>query len=388
MEAKTTKKGFVLEGGGAKGAYQMGVCKAYLESGYVFHGAVGTSIGAINAAMLASNKLDKALELWENISYEDLFEQEFVDVLKRENFATGNITTALKKLVTERGINKTKMKEFLSTYIDEDVVRSSGIEFGLVTLSLSERKPYEIFLEDIPEGKLIDYILASAKLPIFQPHTVDENRFVDGGFINNCPINMLLDAGYDEVIAIRTKGFGLFRRYDKNANVVIIESRDSLGHFLDFSADTTRKNIKKGYCDGLRVLQGLKGESYYLKDVDISEVTAKLFAISEDDLANISDFDLEIFERKRVLFERLIPEIAEYLRLSKDFTYDQLVISMFEFVALRKEIDRFEVYNFAEFRKLIKDTPTPKSTNLLAKVGVDFYARKANFVEKLVKLLI
>ena len=192
MEAKIIKRGFALEGGGAKGAYQMGVLKAYIEAGCEIHGVVGTSIGAINAAMIASGEFDKAVELWETISFDQLFDQEFIDVMKIDNNFPGNITTALRKFITERGINQTKMREYLETYIDENKVRASGIDFGLVTLSISERKPYEIFLCDIPEGKLIDYILASAKLPIFSPYNIDDNRFLDGGFINNCPINMLV----------------------------------------------------------------------------------------------------------------------------------------------------------------------------------------------------
>jgi len=388
MESKQIKRGFALEGGGARGSYQMGVIKAYMEAGCVFHGVVGTSIGAINAAMIASGDFDKALELWENIRLEYLFDQEFIDAMKIDNNFPGNITTAVRKFVIERGINQTKMRQYLETYIDEEKVRASGIDFGLVTYSISERKPYEVFLSDIPKGKLIDYILASSKLPIFSPHLVDDNRFVDGGFINNCPINMLVDAGYDEVIAIRMKGVGIYRRYDKNANVTIIQASEISGHFLDFTADTAKENIKRGYCDGLKVLQGLTGKNYYLQDVDDSMVTKKLFAIKDEDLAQIDYFKKEVYQNKRVLFERVIPELAEYLRLPRHFTYEQFVLEALEFVALKKEIPRFEVYNFAEFCKLIKDTPMPRFETLLTKVGIDYYEKRAFFVEEIVKLLI
>ena len=147
-------------------------------------------------------------------------------------------------------------------------------------------------------------------------------------------------------------------------------------------------NIKRGYCDGLRILQGLIGNHYYLEDVNLQMVTTKLFNIKEEDLAKLSYFKREIHEKKRALFERIIPEIADYLNLGKNFTYEQFVLEILEFIALKKEIARFEVYNFDKFCKLIKNTPMPKSENILTKVGIDFYEKRAIFVEEIAKILI
>lgn len=387
MSKVKQKRGFALEGGGARGAYQMGVCKAYIEAGYEFHGVVGTSIGAINAAMLASGDVDTALELWESISIEQLFDQEFIDALKVDNNFPGNVTTAIKKLIVDRGVDHSKIKEFLASYIDEKKVRASEIDFGLVTFSLSERKSYEVFLSDIPEGKLIDYILASAKLPIFTPLHVDDNRFIDGGIINSCPINMLIDQGYDEIIAVRTKGFGLFRRYDKNANVTLIESDEDLGHFLAFGAQSSKLNIKRGYCDGVKVLKGLAGVNYYLDDFNATLLTEKLFLLTEEALNKLPFLKNSDGSKKRTLFEKKIPDLADYLDLDKNFTYEAFIIGIFEFVAQRKEIERFEVYNFEDFSKLIKTKASPKSESVLSKVGIDFAEKKVEFIEQLVDLL-
>lgn len=56
--------GLALEGGGAKGAYHMGVVKAYFEEGYYFDGVVGTSIGALNGAIIAQGDFELGYELW------------------------------------------------------------------------------------------------------------------------------------------------------------------------------------------------------------------------------------------------------------------------------------------------------------------------------------
>ncbi|MCL2559562.1 MAG: patatin-like phospholipase family protein [Turicibacter sp.] len=389
MSEVRLKRGIALEGGGARGSYHMGVCKAYMEAGYEFHGVVGTSIGAINAAMMAMGEFDTAMSVWETISMDHLFDQELLDALKLDSNFPGNITTALKKLIIDRGVDHSKIRHFLDSYIDEAKIRASGIDFGLVTFSLSERKPYEVFLNEIPDGKLIDYLLASAKLPFLAPHHVDENRFVDGGVINSCPINMLIDQGYDEILAIRTKGFGVFRRYDKSANVTLIEPDETLfGHFLSFDSGIAKQNIKRGYCDGMRAINGLSGSYYYLRDVDTTLTTEKLFLITEEALTEIPFLKSSLVSRRRALFEKLIPELAEYLALDRNFTYADFILACFEFTALRKEIERYEVYPFEAFCKLITSTPTPKSENLLSKVGIDFTEKRAEFIEQLVHLLI
>lgn len=388
MEKTNIKRGFALEGGGAKGSYHMGVLKAYLEAGYEFQGVVGTSIGAINGAMLASGEFEKAFELWETIGVEHLFDQAFLDAVKLDQNFPGNITTALRKLLLDRGIDHSRIKSFLGTYIDEEKVRKSDIDFGLVTYSLSERKAYEVFIEDIPEGKLIDYILASAKLPFFAPLLVDDNRFIDGGVINNCPINMLIDKGYDEIVAVRTKSFGIFKRYDKNANVTMIETDDHLGHVLEFNSENAKANIKRGYCDAVRAIEGLPGSLYYLRHVDGAGMVEKLLTLAQDTLSEMAYFKRETGDLRRFLLEYVLPEIGEYLNLERHFSYEELVAGMLEYVATRKGIDRYEVYDFADFCGLLRDIPLLRSENIFSRVGFDFSERKSILVEQLVMAII
>jgi NTE family protein len=152
---KTTNSGLVLEAGGARGAYQIGVIKALMENGYRFNGFVGTSIGAINAAMLAQGDFDKALEFWANITMEDIFDLDaqlllqFVDYknIKPNIKLPFKITKALFKTIKNGGINTSKMRDLLERYIDEDKIRKSGNDFGLVTLSIYDSKPHKIIIE-------------------------------------------------------------------------------------------------------------------------------------------------------------------------------------------------------------------------------------------------
>jgi len=64
----SVRRGLVLEGGGAKGAYAFGALLALAESGLTFHSIAGTSVGALNAALFASGELAYGRRFWENLS--------------------------------------------------------------------------------------------------------------------------------------------------------------------------------------------------------------------------------------------------------------------------------------------------------------------------------
>ena len=77
MEPKldlTKEYGLVLEGGGAKGAYQIGAWRALKEAGVKIKGVSGTSVGALNGALICMDDLEKAEKLWANISYSQVMD--------------------------------------------------------------------------------------------------------------------------------------------------------------------------------------------------------------------------------------------------------------------------------------------------------------------------
>ena len=71
-----------LEGGGAKGAYEVGVWKALDEAGVQFDAVAGTSVGALNGAMMVMGELEQAIRLWENIKFSQVFDADDVQMKK------------------------------------------------------------------------------------------------------------------------------------------------------------------------------------------------------------------------------------------------------------------------------------------------------------------
>jgi len=259
-------RGLVLEGGGARGAYQIGMVKAMYENGYSFDGFVGTSIGSINAAMLAQGDFENALELWMNISMEQVFDEDDLPILKLADIKDiKDIKPKLKqllkdgrsilaKIVHNRGIHTERMKGLLGKYIDEEKIRGSGKDFGLVAFSVSERKAYELMLDEIPNGQLINYVMASSSVPGFHLETIEGNTFIDGGVYNNCPSNLLVEKGYNEIIAVRiTKIHSL--HWTDDPRVRTIAPSGDLGNILLFTHENCAAKLELGYNDGLKFIR-------------------------------------------------------------------------------------------------------------------------------------
>jgi len=330
-------RGLAFEGGGAKGAYQIGVVKALLEKGYKFDGFVGTSMGAVNAAVIAQGDFDKAIELWMNISIVKIFERD----------------------------------AFLEKYIDEEKIRESGSDFGLVTISLSDRKPYELMLKDIPHGQLVSYVMASASLPVFGTETIDEKKYIDGAFYNNCPVNLLMEKGYDEIIVIRTNALGVFRRID-DPRVTLITPKVDLGNTMLFTHENIAENLKFGYYDGLRFSENLRGSLYYILPVDADKFNLRVMSLPDSVMIEAGKLlGIRGMEAKRMFFEKIIPQLGAFMKLDKKFDYVDFVIALLEFSAEHYKIERLYIYDYDELRSLVKsanETEKIKEPHVLSRI--------------------
>ncbi len=352
--------GLVLEGGGAKGAYHIGVYRALLEEGIEVGGVVGTSIGAINGAMIAQGDHEKCSDLWKNVTYSmvmDVDDREIEKLMSlkpsKENFAF--VGEQIKRLVGDRGFDITPLKDLLKEYIDEEKARTSGLDFGIVTVNLSELKPVYIFLEDIPDGELCQYLLASAYLPIFKAEKLGGKRYIDGGFYDNLPYRMLVEKGYKKLILVRTNAVGITRKIDlEEEETITISPSGELGNLMEFDQVRAQENIKMGYYDGLRAFRNLKGHKYYIKARDDKFYLDYILKIREDQVREMEKI-LKIHggDYKRTLLEAIIPKIASLLSLDKNHSYEDIIIGLLEKYAEKNNIDRYKIYDFEELLQVV-----------------------------------
>lgn len=356
--------GLVLEGGGARGSYHIGVYKAIIEEGIEIKGITGTSIGAINGAMIVQGDFDIAYELWNDLSYSMVVNanDEEIKRLKNRKIKMEDLSTIrdmIKNLVTDRGFDISPFKDLLDSYIDEEKIRKSSMDFGMVTVNLTDFKHVEIFKEDIPKDEMKDYLLASAYLPAFKPEKIKGKIYLDGAFYDNLPFKMLESKGYKDLILVRTKAIGITKRYDKdNINIIEISPTDDIGTTFEFESDIAKRNIKLGYYDGLKVLRNLKGHKYYLqpKGEDFYfGLLAKIDEESIDDLGKI--IKTPDVTNKRALFEYMIPKIASLLGLDKCFSYEEFILMLLEKKAESLGINKFKIYEFEDLLDIVKTYP-------------------------------
>lgn len=361
-----------LEGGGAKGAYQIGAVKALYELGFEFEAVAGTSVGALNGAMIAQGDFERAYELWENmkpslvVDMTDSEYQKLVNLqLEREDWKT--IRTRITKIVKDGGIETAPLKALVMEYLDEEKLRRSPVDFGLVTISLTDFKAMELYKNEIPPGEIPEYVLASANHPAFKNEPLLGKKFTDGGMYDNLPINLLMRRGYVNIIAIRIFGMGMKQRYDTGrVNMIEIAPRENLGGTFDFTQEKTHHNLKLGYYDVYRHFQKLRGDRYYLRmDRTAGELLNYLFALEDEVIQNIAkEMGLdEDMPAKRLLLEKVIPMVARYLEVDQKDDYDEIALRLLDHVAAQLEIPRFEIYNFSDFYQLVCDHYETKETS-------------------------
>jgi NTE family protein len=355
--------GIVLEGGGARGAYQIGAWKALDEKGVKIKGVVGTSVGSLNGALIAQKDIEKALDIWENITYsmvmdvdDNIFENLQKFNLKDIDFHT--LMDNLKMAALNMGFDITPLKNLIASSVSEELVRESGMDFGLVTVSLTDRKPLELFLNDIPAGELQDYLLASSYLPMFKSEKLKGKKYLDGGFFDKAPIKLLIDKGYKDIIVIRINAYGMSRKVDLKAiNVYSIEPNENLGGVIEFNKEKTRYNINLGYYDALRFIEGLKGNQYYIH----CKKTEKFF------IGRFLNVNKKIKRRlimsnvnqntplNRYYLNNGLNNLARDLKLGRNWNYIDLGLAIIEHVCEILNIERFKIYEYEEIVKLIQD---------------------------------
>jgi len=384
--------GLVLEGGGARGAYQIGAWKALRELGIEYKGVAGTSVGALNGAMICQDDFDKAYEIWHDISFDKIFkiDDEMIFKIKEsevfpENFF--HLIKTVRELFRERGLDVTPLRQLLNQFICEDKIRSCGKDFGIVTVALTDFKPVELYIEDIPRGMVVDYLMASANLPFFKIDKIDGKLFIDGGFFDNLPIKLLTAKGYKDIIAIRLYGIGRTRKINKKRlNLITINPSEDLGGTLDFSPERARRNVKLGYYDTLSIFKNYSGSYYYIIANLPENYFLQLFLnLSQEcvqKLAKILGLP-ENIPYRRLLLERVIPRISDLLGLAPNSSYKDILIAILEKAALYCRIDEFKIYNFNELLDTVVRSYRLTSETISDKIP--HFIRKSEIVIKSVK---
>ena len=165
-----------LEGGGAKGAYEIGAWKALEEAGIKYIAVSGTSVGALNGAMMAMRDLPRAAEAWNDMRLSKVIEldkegEEDLHKAMNGELELGDIQGFIPQMfeiIRNRGLDIAPLRSWMREVVDAGKIKQSDVELYVSTVSISDRKGLEIKINDLPEDEIYDMLLASAYHPSFR----------------------------------------------------------------------------------------------------------------------------------------------------------------------------------------------------------------------------
>lgn len=264
------KQAIVLSGGGTKGAYELGVWRALRELNISYDIVTGTSIGSINGALMVMEDYERCEEMWNHLTMEDMMK----DGITLSNSVTDTmedfynqkqaLRPYLKKYLKNKGLDNSPFKDFVEKNIDEEKVRASSINYGLVTVRFPSLTPFMHSKKKIPNGLLKDYIIASSSVfPAFPMHKIGDETYVDGCYYDNLPIDLAVNMGARDIIAVDLHTTPQHPNHFMRPYVKTIMPTQDLGGILDFNRERIKKNILLGYQDTKKAYGKLYGFTHY-----------------------------------------------------------------------------------------------------------------------------
>lgn len=378
------KRAIALSGGGTKGSYELGVWKALLELGVDYQIVTGTSIGSINGALMATGDYDKAEELWRTITMEDMMEDgiNLTTTIEGMYDQREAIRPFLKKYVKNKGADISPYTQFIERVIDEEAIRKSKVDFGLVTVQFPSLKSCEMTKSEIPQGLMQDYILASSAIfPLFPMHKIGDQMYLDGCYYDNLPIDLALRMGAANIIAVDLHTTPEHATYAKRPYVTYIKPSRSLGTMMNFDHKLLMENADMGYQDTMKIYGKYLGYQYTFTRESVmkcrKEISAFLAFLAKTDLC-LKD---ELPTKKPVKgdFNRLfsvLHEKSEGYRMSKE----QYFVRAGELCGQLLDIDVRPTYVMDDYMNVVAErvgerTRYPEAEGLLEKEGVELVAR-------------
>ncbi|MEE4540520.1 patatin-like phospholipase family protein [Streptomyces sp. V4-01] len=182
---------FVLGGGGALGAYEVGMLKALFAAGVRPGLVLGTSVGAINGAAVAAEpsqtSVDRLIDLWTGLGRAGVFSGSLV----------GRLSTAVRSRT--HLYTPAPLVELLHTHLPVTAIEELDVPFQCVAASIEHAAEHWF-----DRGPLVQAVLASSAVPgLLPPVALDGEHFVDGGLVNSIPVGRAVALGAREIYVLQ-----------------------------------------------------------------------------------------------------------------------------------------------------------------------------------------
>ncbi|AQP54053.1 hypothetical protein CBF34_06570 [Vagococcus penaei] len=343
--------GLVLGGGGAKGSYQIGVWKALKELNVTYELVSGTSVGALNGGLIIQDDLPSAIKMWETIATQDILSVPISVVDTTDDFTLQQLMSHVQSFTLSAmktvGADTTPLLNLIHELIHEEKIFQTDKKFFIVTTQAPMLTETVVSLSDMTIETLPKWLLASASFfPAMSACVIDGKYYVDGGYRNNLPSDVLLNEGATEIITVNVKGPGFIKssKMEVPVAVVNIESDWGLGNVLLFDSHRASWNLQLGYLEGLKAFGQLRGTKYSFPKIDFKRTafnaSRRFIHYLQQRLATVSSQ------------EQITSSVVERL-LQQGYNPSVLVVDLLEELAFLMVIDPTKVYSLAELGQAI-----------------------------------
>ena len=233
---KDLRIGLVFSGGFAKGAYEIGFCKAIME--YIkmdnIKAVSGASIGAINAYGFINNKFEYLCKVWKSLEFRSA----------KEFFVKSDKRKVIYEYITDMQLDEIKKSE-AACYINYIKVPNITLCYKNVNNESSEIQN--------------DFLKASISVPgLYNPILVKEDYYVDGAFLDNTPISPLANENLDLIFVLRfDHASEEYNDLNTNAAIIeiVLEDDKKLKDYFYFNSSLTNRLIEQGYKKSKDILE-------------------------------------------------------------------------------------------------------------------------------------
>ena len=184
------KRALILSGGGARGAFQVGVWKYLREINWTPDLICGTSIGAINAAAIGSGMpVERLADLWRTHNRSEIYRLKILHFLK----------SALRGKPLKSLLDGAPLRSMLTRNLNMEALRQSPIEIIISAVHLATGRLH-LYNQAVIE---IDHLMASSAMPILFPwQPIRGELHWDGGVMANSPLFIALERKVEEIIVV------------------------------------------------------------------------------------------------------------------------------------------------------------------------------------------
>ena len=272
-------KAIILSGGGAKGAWGVGVVKALMEQGQSYDIAIGTSTGSLMAPFILANDIQALEDGYTSVDQDSIFNKNpFSDNGDLKMFmAVGRLISGKKTLGESENL-RNKIDELITDEIFQSI-RDQNKLLGATVVNFNKGVSEVKTTSDYTDHQMKDWIWASANNPLFMSNFVftepngETYSYADGGVTNYANVDYIIQnrpTALTEIDVIFHNTRGVIREgYNINNKVLA-----RLMRVLDmFNGEIFKNDLRTGRLETQLLEDDVQLNIYYMNDHDITTIT-------------------------------------------------------------------------------------------------------------------